>query len=388
MVKKSVEDAKELIRFFTDTLIPDLKDTYGDDSGYVEDFWTIAKVLKSLIKGDEAAANNAVADYGGAKAFAKEYLIKTIGADTEESGMEATADDLYESAHVILNLLGVRNKRIRAKGPYRLPYEGDDDLLEPRRNPTEKDDYALRWDDSYILAGEGEDDEQYFPAGTKVVFSGKKNAPGKGLSYAAGEGILAEDARSGGWDVYDLTDGRSIYGFSIEHAAPTVVRPRAERALGPAARPTPKKVMGYAGKRMRKNPKTKSLTEHMVLTKRLPRMVQGYIEAALWSSTDDDGTPLDSNFTEMDLSDEAREAMERDCAEFLEYNHDAVEDFMLVTGRTMPDVGHDLWLTRNRHGTGFWDRGGEGIGEKLTKAAHTLGESVLYVSDDGTVELG
>lgn len=57
----------------------------------------------------------------------------------------------------------------------------------------------------------------FLPAGTKVSFTGHNwSLPKKGLSYPAGEGVLAEDAATGGWDVYDLTDGRSIYGFSIK----------------------------------------------------------------------------------------------------------------------------------------------------------------------------
>jgi hypothetical protein len=42
--------------------------------------------------------------------------------------------------------------------------------------------------------------------------------------------------------------------------------------------------------------------------------------------------------------------------------------------------GHDFWLTRNRHGAGYWDRGYHGqIGRQLTDASHPYGESDLYV---------
>lgn len=43
--------------------------------------------------------------------------------------------------------------------------------------------------------------------------------------------------------------------------------------------------------------------------------------------------------------------------------------------------GCDLYLTRNRHGAGFWDRGLGAVGERLTDAAHALGESTLYLED-------
>lgn len=42
--------------------------------------------------------------------------------------------------------------------------------------------------------------------------------PGKGLSYDARTGILADDCGSG-WDVVDLTDGTSVYSFSVYKAS-------------------------------------------------------------------------------------------------------------------------------------------------------------------------
>lgn len=42
-------------------------------------------------------------------------------------------------------------------------------------------------------------------------------------------------------------------------------------------------------------------------------------------------------------------------------------------------AGHDLWLTQNRHGAGFWDRGLK-HGAALTEAAHAYGSG--YVTYD------
>jgi hypothetical protein len=42
-----------------------------------------------------------------------------------------------------------------------------------------------------------------------------------------------------------------------------------------------------------------------------------------------------------------------------------------------------LWLTRNRHGAGFFDRGYDDEDEKLfIDASHKLGEVDLYINDD------
>lgn len=45
-------------------------------------------------------------------------------------------------------------------------------------------------------------------------------------------------------------------------------------------------------------------------------------------------------------------------------------------------IGHDLWLTMNRHGAGFWDRDLQKTGERLTDAAHLAGEKYVYIGDD------
>lgn len=103
-----------------------------------------------------------------------------------------------------------------------------------------------------------------------------------------------------------------------------------------------------------------------------------YIECALWASTDDEDEPLDMHT----LAPDAREALEADCDEFLDYVEDLGIDWSEIDSSQM---GHDLWLTRNRHGAGFWDRGLGELGDALTKAAHAMGSRDLYVGDDGLV---
>jgi hypothetical protein len=50
-------------------------------------------------------------------------------------------------------------------------------------------------------------------------------------------------------------------------------------------------------------------------------------------------------------------------------------------------IGHDLFLTRNRHGAGFWDRDclSKDIRDKLTQIAHDLKEVDVYAGDDGKI---
>ena len=111
----------------------------------------------------------------------------------------------------------------------------------------------------------------------------------------------------------------------------------------------------------------------------------------LWSETDDDGTPLDS--VEAAVSDElmTRITADWDCfrenAERLGF--DAEEHIAEVLhpdneGDAWNAVAHDFILTRNGHGTGFWDAGrwDEPWGQKLTDLCEAYGEIHAYVGDD------
>jgi hypothetical protein len=112
---------------------------------------------------------------------------------------------------------------------------------------------------------------------------------------------------------------------------------------------------------------------------------QAYIEAALWSSSDDAGEPLDENYGIEDLAAETLTQMVSDCQTFQEENEGKLAAAYLFEDvpYSPAQAGCDLWLTRNRHGAGFWDRGLGEVGDALTDAAHPLGAVYLYPGDDG-----
>jgi hypothetical protein len=61
-----------------------------------------------------------------------------------------------------------------------------------------------------------------------------------------------------------------------------------------------------------------------------------------------------------------------------------------ATDLAMARLGHDFWLSRNRHGAGFWDRkhvseAADAALERLTEAAHGYGEQSLVENADMTV---
>ena len=135
---------------------------------------------------------------------------------------------------------------------------------------------------------------------------------------------------------------------------------------------------------------TEEMTETPAVTEPegLDEFLAAYIEAALWSSTDnaDDGggEPLDRNFDEGDIAPETLVRMRADCAAFLAHRLGGLPGGVNCT--VAEYAGHDFWLTRNGHGCGFWDGDWpEGVGEGLDRLAHEFGEWDLSVGDDGLI---
>ena len=117
-------------------------------------------------------------------------------------------------------------------------------------------------------------------------------------------------------------------------------------------------------------------------------MFHAYVECALWASTgyaseDDSGTPMDD--IDASLTPEALATMRADCEAFLEYLEEQGIDWSDVDTEQM---GHDFWLTRNRHGAGFWDRGLGALGSLLTEAAHAFGPCDLFWDGADSIAIG
>jgi hypothetical protein len=91
--------------------------------------------------------------------------------------------------------------------------------------------------------------------------------------------------------------------------------------------------------------------------------------------------PLDENYSRDDMSPECLAVMVADCAKFQKEQAANLVDYPTVR------AGHDFWLTRNGHGSGFWenDFGTEEQCEALDKACKSFGEFNLYPGDDGRI---
>lgn len=82
-----------------------------------------------------------------------------------------------------------------------------------------------------------------------------------------------------------------------------------------------------------------------------------------------------------------------DCAAF---QAEAAELLALAADNGYDDTnaGHDLWLTRNGHGAGFWDRDAlsecvpetdETLGDLLSDVARKMGNLDVYLGDDDLI---
>ena len=119
------------------------------------------------------------------------------------------------------------------------------------------------------------------------------------------------------------------------------------------------------------------------MTPQLDEFTESYLECALWSTNDQSneqgGDPLDRNYSIEDIDPESLKAVIEDCARFKGENWTAISP-------NWSQAGHDFWLTRNRHGAGFWDGDwSEPAVTRLTKASKQFGTVNVYVGDNGTL---
>lgn len=139
-------------------------------------------------------------------------------------------------------------------------------------------------------------------------------------------------------------------------------------------------IISRTTKKVNESEETKfKVNKSLIVSESLPQ----YLETMLWSSTDiDSEEPLDKEYDVKDISKELKDSSKKDLLSFAEYCEKncskELEDYLEEEGYS--SFGHDMWLSRNGHGTGFFDRG-NGY-NALQKASKTFG------SVDPTVNKG
>lgn len=95
--------------------------------------------------------------------------------------------------------------------------------------------------------------------------------------------------------------------------------------------------------------------------------LRAYLECAEWCGVDEEQRARFERAGNPRWTKRAMEQARQDCEAFREENAADLE------GMDPSQAGHDFWLTRNRHGAGFWDRGLGELGERLSKSARVWG---------------
>lgn len=121
-------------------------------------------------------------------------------------------------------------------------------------------------------------------------------------------------------------------------------------------------------------------------------VLKSYLTAALWSSTDPDTSePLDDDYSIEDFEPISVGLLAIDLSDFV-YNNASDLNLALSDKYTMENVAHDFWLSRNGHGSGFFDRSAplfdgdkQPYWDRLQTAAKTYGTIDLYPTHDGKI---
>ena len=108
--------------------------------------------------------------------------------------------------------------------------------------------------------------------------------------------------------------------------------------------------------------------------------LDGYLQAAKFTGVTQDGDSLDG--TDYAWSGDAQNEARDDVIDFVSSNVAAIREFQRVTGHGWLQVGIDFSLTRNGHGSGYWDRGAGDVGIELTNVSKPHGEAIVYVDDN------
>lgn len=125
-----------------------------------------------------------------------------------------------------------------------------------------------------------------------------------------------------------------------------------------------------------------SMNKPEISESELDTILNSYLEAAIWTeeeklSEETEGSE-DVDFNIHNFTPESRYKALEDIKEFL---MDCENSDELIEKLGLEQVGIDLWLSRNGHGSGFFDRDYEGA-DKAQKCAAKLGTITLFVNED------
>lgn len=110
------------------------------------------------------------------------------------------------------------------------------------------------------------------------------------------------------------------------------------------------------------------------------QFTNGYLECLLWASPGlDSGAELDSKYKLTNLTHESLDRIVAECKAWYKENEKLlVAATNEIPHRDFSHHGHDFYLSRNHHGTGFFDRGySPKLSDTLQHAAEDAGSRCL-----------
>lgn len=136
------------------------------------------------------------------------------------------------------------------------------------------------------------------------------------------------------------------------------------------------------------------------------KVLNSYLECALWTVEEQLGEQDNEDFEEMygdsreesgvseyveeawinvnNIDPDSKLKAYEDIKRFLD--DEAVKSAIFAEEIDEEQLGHDIWLTRNGHGAGFFDRMYDSENEQiLTNKAKSLGSSDVYLGDDKVI---
>jgi hypothetical protein len=112
---------------------------------------------------------------------------------------------------------------------------------------------------------------------------------------------------------------------------------------------------------------------------RVEIILEHYLGCALWTNEELD------NFSILDIEEESKEQAKKDIEAFLE----KIKPLETEGEIECPEqIGHDFWLSRNGHGTGFFDRMEDVYQDQqdvLQEIAKTFPEVNIFLGNNGKV---
>lgn len=106
-------------------------------------------------------------------------------------------------------------------------------------------------------------------------------------------------------------------------------------------------------------------------------ILNSYLETAIWAEESDENDLQGKTIQELDKNSKANSAIE--IYQFLQKAQQEASDELNTYDEE--GIGHNLWLSRNGHGAGFFDDNND----KLQNLARNMKSVNIYSGDDGKI---